>query len=77
MFSQRPEYIVAGEILRTSRMYAMSVSPLSADLLHEISPRLYGAFVKGKARQIKAKAARDYTNFVKIGNERSPSTSFK
>jgi HrpA-like RNA helicase len=33
MFKVDPDYIVAGEIVRTSRMYAMSVSPLSRKLL--------------------------------------------
>jgi ATP-dependent helicase HrpA len=71
MFSQRPEYIVAGEILRTSQMYAMSVSPLSPALLESISSRLYRAFVKkGKGREKEEAGARDYTNYVKIGNER-------
>jgi len=35
-----PRYIVAGEIIRTSKMYAMSVSPLSLDVLRRISPLL-------------------------------------
>ena len=33
MFKQDPLYIVAGEIVRTSRMYAMSVSPLTKGIL--------------------------------------------
>jgi len=40
MFKMNPEYIVAGEIVRTSRMYAMSVSPLSFETLEKISPTL-------------------------------------
>lgn len=38
MFRENPEFIVAGEIVRTTRMYAMSVSPLSRDILRKISP---------------------------------------
>jgi hypothetical protein len=38
--SAPPRYIVAGEIIRTSRMYAMSVSPLSLEILRRISPLL-------------------------------------
>ncbi len=38
MFKQDPLYIVAGEIVRTSRMYAMSVSPLTKSILAQISP---------------------------------------
>ncbi len=40
MFRQDPLYIVAGEIVRTSRMFAMSVSPLTKQLLNQISPEL-------------------------------------
>jgi RNA helicase HrpA len=41
MFRMNPQYIVAGEIVRTSRMYAMSVSTLSKKTLLRISPELY------------------------------------
>src|SRR5574344_999568 len=40
MFRQDPLYIVAGEIVRTSRMFAMSVSPLTRTLLDQIHPDL-------------------------------------
>ena len=40
MFRQDPLYIVAGEIVKTSRMFAMSVSPLTSTLLGRISPTL-------------------------------------
>jgi uncharacterized protein YnzC (UPF0291/DUF896 family) len=40
MFKLNPEYIIAGEIVRTTRMYAMSVSPLSYSLLTRISRSL-------------------------------------
>jgi len=40
MFRQDPLYIVAGEIVRTSRMFAMSVSPLTKTLLEQIDPML-------------------------------------
>lgn len=38
MFRENPDFIVAGEIVRTTRMYAMSVSPLPRGLLSKISP---------------------------------------
>ncbi|MCR4953194.1 MAG: ATP-dependent RNA helicase [Treponema sp.] len=41
IFRQNPVFIVAGEIVRTSRTFAMSVSPLTAKLLDQISPDLY------------------------------------
>ena len=40
MFREEPDYIVAGEIVRTSRMYARSVSPLRREWLASISPAL-------------------------------------
>jgi HrpA-like RNA helicase len=36
MFRSNPMYIVAGEIVRTSRMYAMSVSPLSREIVERL-----------------------------------------
>jgi hypothetical protein len=44
MFRESPRYIVAGEIVRTSRMYARSVSPLEKNWLGEISPALAERF---------------------------------
>jgi len=68
MFRQRPEFIVAGEIMRTSQMYAMSVSPLTPELIHHISIDLYRSFVrKGGQPKKRALQDRDYTNYVKIG----------
>jgi len=40
MYRENPQFIVAGEIVRTSRMYAMSVSPLDRHLLSRINPDL-------------------------------------
>ena len=40
MFRTSPLYIVAGEIVRTSRTFAMSVSPLTKNLLSKIDPNL-------------------------------------
>ena len=40
MFRTDPLFIVAGEIVRTSRMFAMSVSPLTKALLAKIDPEL-------------------------------------
>jgi HrpA-like RNA helicase len=71
MYRQRPEYIVAGEIFRTSQMYAMSVSPLYPDWIKEISPHLYSNLVRRHARpKTKALSGRDYTSFIKIGRQR-------
>jgi hypothetical protein len=65
MFKSDPPFIVAGEIVRTTRMYAMSVSPLSRESLKAISPGLFES-VKGGDR---ARKVRDFTNNIRIGNE--------
>ncbi|MEX2445370.1 MAG: ATP-dependent RNA helicase [Alkalispirochaeta sp.] len=41
LFRETPQFIVAGEIVRTSRTYARSVSPLQKEWLRAISPDLY------------------------------------
>lgn len=40
MYKQHNAFIVAGEIVRTSRMYAMSVSPLSKQIVALVAPDL-------------------------------------
>src|SRR5574344_1780838 len=51
MFRSDPLYIVAGEIVKTSRMFAMSVSPLTKNLLSKIDPALESELVhlRGKS----------------------------
>jgi HrpA-like RNA helicase len=71
MFRMDPLFIVAGEIVRTSKMYAMSVSPLSKDVLNRIRPGLFssdadGKFADGREKQ---KKTRDFTNNIKISGE--------
>ena len=80
MFKLNPEYIVAGEIVRTARMYAMSVSPLSPRTLEKISPTLVAllpAVGEGKKKRPKTEEAeegrpkrvRDFTNHIKVSGE--------
>jgi HrpA-like RNA helicase len=74
MFQENPEYIVAGEIVRTSRMYARSVSPLYRQWLGVISPELSRELRPkggGKTQKQKEKK-RDTTWQVKIGNYSFP-----
>ena len=73
MFRENPTYIVAGEIVRTSRTWAHSVSPLRRAWLERISPELAGQLIPhgggergGKEGQ---RRKRDFTNHVKIGRE--------
>src|SRR5690606_23797213 len=77
---ETPQYIVAGEIVRTTRMYAMSVSPLRKSSLARISPTLYEGLIgsggfSGERRERPGRdqkgkqALRDFTNKIKIGSE--------
>jgi Domain of unknown function (DUF1605). len=50
MFRQDADFIVAGEIVRTTRMYAMSVSPLSKAQLYRISPELADQLIRLRQR---------------------------
>ncbi len=71
MYRSKPDYIVAGEVVKTSQMYARSVSPLSPEIIKNISPELYAAFIqKGVSWKKKMVSSRDFTNFIKIGTER-------
>ncbi|MDR2516125.1 MAG: ATP-dependent RNA helicase [Spirochaetaceae bacterium] len=70
MFRQNPPYIVAGEIIRTTRMYAMSVSPLSRTVLERLKPEVWSAFgARGQGQGDRPKKARDFTNNIRIGSE--------
>jgi HrpA-like RNA helicase len=79
MFHTDPQFIVAGEIVRTSRTYAMSVSPLSREILEELGLGtedwgLEAEDIPGKARHQderteKIKKARDFTHNIKIAAE--------
>jgi hypothetical protein len=55
MFRSSPQYIVAGEIVRTSRMYAMSVSPLPREIVAKlgIMNEELGMHTKKKRRERK------------------------
>jgi len=85
MFRADPPFIVAGEIVRTSKMYAMSVSPLSRTILDRIRPGLFAEYdntgyddqsfsAHGErkdrgGRFERHKKARDFTNNIKISSE--------
>ncbi|MDR2798175.1 MAG: ATP-dependent RNA helicase [Treponema sp.] len=77
MFKMDPEYIVAGEIVRTTRMYAMSVSPLSRKALEKISNTLFERLgartswpaAKEPRAETLTKRVRDFTHTIKIGDE--------
>ena len=58
MFRADPLFIVAGEIVRTSRMFAMSVSPLTKKLLDRIDPDLHRALTQKREGFFGAAAGR-------------------
>jgi ATP-dependent helicase HrpA len=77
MFKESPRFIVAGEIVRTSRTYARSVSPLEPSWIERISPVLARSLMdtepKRPGTQKKEKAAeRDTTWQIKIGTRLFP-----
>lgn len=53
IFKQNPVFIVAGEIVRTSRIFAMSVSPLTKPMLDIINPSLYERLQSCKNSKVK------------------------
>jgi HrpA-like RNA helicase len=82
-----PRYIVAGEIVRTTRMYAMSVSPLSLETLEKISPLLPAEFGGREADRSRKggedalgkrrRSGRDFGNNIRIGGEIFPVETIK
>jgi ATP-dependent helicase HrpA len=72
MYKENPSFIVAGEVVRTTRTYAMSVSPLRREWIERISPELakglLGAGKEGRSGSSEAHAsARDFTNQIRVG----------
>ncbi len=61
MYREDARFIVAGEIVRTSRLYARSVSPLRSAMLSRIDPRLAAELVPeprgGRGRTARRRAA--------------------
>lgn len=88
MFRETPRYIVAGEIVKTSRMFARSVSPLEKSLLGRISPDLATRLAdiarprKGEERErpsrVEPRAAKRDTSWrITIGRELFDVVPFK
>ncbi|MDR0377791.1 MAG: ATP-dependent RNA helicase [Spirochaetaceae bacterium] len=75
MFKMDPQYIVAGEIIRTTRMYAMSVSPLPHRVLERLKDGLFealgGTSPAGAPNEERRTSGRirDFTNTIKLGSE--------
>ena len=58
MFKKDPVFIVAGEIIRTSRIFASSVSPLTRPMLDTINPDLYERLMACKKERDSSREAR-------------------
>lgn len=81
LFREKPDFIVAGEIVKTSRMYARSVSPLKKQWIKDISNELYldlisGGILKGEKKFRKDKVSetvkKDTTNTLYLGSYKFP-----
>lgn len=74
MYREQPQFIVAGEIVRTSRMYAMSVSPLTKAQLARIDEKLFSELIRtGKVRgQPLAHEAKNRQNVPPQNSQRNP-----
>lgn len=70
MFRTDPLYIVAGEIVRTSRMFAMSVSPLTRNLLSQIDPELEHKLDNIRNKKTKGLSEKEEIRFEKLERER-------
>ncbi|MDA3812144.1 MAG: ATP-dependent RNA helicase [Spirochaetaceae bacterium] len=73
MFRENPRFLVAGEIVKTSRTYARSVSPLEKQWIKNISPELAESMqiqekAGNKARTELVKGKRDTTWEINIGS---------
>jgi len=66
MFREYPPFIVAGEIVRTSRMYAMSVSPISKIVLKRLSD-----YLQNKKPEIKYDIFAGMEEFTNARHEKS------
>ncbi|MFA5569857.1 MAG: oligonucleotide/oligosaccharide-binding fold domain-containing protein [Sphaerochaetaceae bacterium] len=70
-FSELPQYILAGEIVQTSRLYARTVSPLKREWLNSIHSDLRSQLVnslkKGVAKERKEKPKQSRTTLEKEG----------
>lgn len=70
MFKMDSQYIVAGEIVKTTRMYAMSVSPLTKEILERVAPEMPDAF-RGRSNisEVKERSTKYIENPIKILGE--------
>ncbi len=70
-FKQLPEYLLAGEIVMTSKMYARGVSPLKKEWLDEISPTLRIKLQQGSESPVPSKRERKGKEGIKKEEEKT------
>lgn len=69
LFRETPQFIVAGEVVKTSRMYARSVSPLKKEWLRAVSPELYRDLKQNRDDQARGGKSRAKTGLAPDGAE--------
>lgn len=77
MFRQNPVFIVAGEIVRTSRTFAMSVSPLTRPMLDKINPALYERLMGCKTNRIQNMEQQNQRSIYENYSEKSKKKNSK
>jgi ATP-dependent helicase HrpA len=77
MFRESPEFIVAGEIVKTSRMFARSVSTLKKEWLRDISEELDKLVPSKDEYGQKKKKPKDASNSISINNRNFELIPFK
>ncbi len=77
LFREAPEYIVAGEIVRTSRTYARTVSPLERSWIRSVSAELERGLSRQGGRASGERPARDTAWQVSIGGRVFPMRAVK
>jgi len=77
MYREDARFIVAGEIVRTSRLYARSVSPLRAAMLARIDPRLAEALVPEPRARPRSGRGRPHGDGVRTARTRRGSAALQ
>lgn len=75
MYREDARFIVAGEIVRTSRLYARSVSPLRTAMLRRIDPRLAEALVTEPQARPRSGRGRTHRDGVRTARARRGATA--
>lgn len=77
MFRKDPLYIVAGEIVKTSRTFAMSVSPLTSNLLKRIDENLESRLTSSRNRRTPKSKENAFTSERFIEKKKSETSKAK